>query len=955
MPSLLERLRDAVAPDFTVERELGRGGMGVVFLGQDTALDRPVAIKVLVPERATARAAERFVREARLLAKVRHPNIIPIYQVRENKGLFFYIMEYLEGETVAARLKRGPLSQAAVIRLGADLLRGLEATHEHRIVHRDVKPSNIFLLPDRAILGDFGIARASMDPDQTLTGAEGIVGTPRYMAPEQRVAGSRVDERTDLYSAGLVLYEALVGELPTLPGSSAPLRWSRLPRRLRAVLQRAVEGDPDRRWQNARSFRQALLHQPLVEVRVGALVLGLVAAIAIIGREPWGNELPPPPPRADLALLPFESPDTGRIGRTLARHAGDRLQWFGRWTFQPSSRTFAWADSIPEAERQDRASRELNVGLYVAGRVVSTPDGPALELTVRDSTGRALNLSPLRVAGSAEDVPAWGLAAADAIVGRAFPEHYQEWRELEPRGPADARAWDDYFKADSAFQQDAYDKAEQHYLRALARDSQFVQASLRLAIVRRLRRVPFEADLKTLYQQSGSELPEQHRQLIEALLEPDLVRRFARYRQAVTAFPRDATVRFIYADELFHRAPLVGIPLETALIEFGRLIQLHANLEQAPTYDHLLWGQLRLGLRTDADSSLRKRFRIPFSGEAEEARRRRFLQLAYDARFRPRIAGPKLWWVSNTADSVTLEGIQRYVRLGNAFDIPGAQLALGRSLAQRGRTPLARASGRRAQGLALMLLGRPGEALPHLEAALEGFGRPDSAVERAEWRVLPPVLGFPAVDSAARAWGRSRLQQLVRDPAQAPRAAWALAVDADAAEDTLGLATWTNVVATAAPGNRIATRLTLQLQAMQAAARAGPASGLKLSAPLLAYDSAGVIDDPFSRAVLHKKRSEWLLALGDSVWADRELLWYENSDSGIEGWIQRELQPGEVDAMVSGVMRLRRAQLAFARRDSARACPWVRRVSQLWSGAEPAFESLVRQVRELEERCGSGK
>src|SRR5712691_4207201 len=110
MPSLLEALQEAVAPAFTVECELGRGGMGVVFLGHDVALDRPVAIKVLKPELASQRAAERFLREARLLAKLSHPNVVPIHQVGEQSGLFYYIMDHVAGETVAQRLERGPMS-----------------------------------------------------------------------------------------------------------------------------------------------------------------------------------------------------------------------------------------------------------------------------------------------------------------------------------------------------------------------------------------------------------------------------------------------------------------------------------------------------------------------------------------------------------------------------------------------------------------------------------------------------------------------------------------------------------------------------------------------------------------------------------------------------------------------------------------------------------------------------
>jgi serine/threonine protein kinase len=949
MPSLLERLRDAVAPAFTVERKLGAGGMGVVFLGHDAALDRPVAIKVLRPEQATAHAAERFLREAKVLAQVRHPGVVPVYQVVEAKGLYFCIMEYLSGETVADRLRSGPLPVPDVLRLGADLLAGLQAVHALGIVHRDVKPSNIFLLPDRTVLADFGIAQPARDSE--LTGSEEIVGTIRYMPPEQ-LARSRVDRRADLYSAAVVLCEALIGELPAVPttyGDSMP--WAKVPMRFRSTLRRALQANPEFRWSDAASFRKALLARPLVDLRRGGLGVGAVGALALGA---WallgaGPQIVLPP--ADLAVLPFESFTDARSGDQLARFTADRLNWFGRWRLQPTGLTFAWAADVPVAEREDRAARGLKAAHYVVGRIVPGPGAATLELTIRDSAGSALNITPIRVWGTSEDMPSWGRDAADSIATRIFPRFADEFRELGRHAMADAKAYEEYFRGEEAFQRDAYEEAERYYLRALDRDSGFVEASLRLAIVRRFRRFPFEADLKTLYERSAHDLPPQHRLLIEALLEPDLTRRFERYRSVVAEFPRDATVRFVYADELFHRAPLVGIPLDTALAELTRLIKLHPHLEQAPAYDHLLWGYLRLGRQTDADASLRRRLDIAHPAEADEERqRRRFLQLARDARFGSVTAGFKLWWLSVFPDSATLDAIQRYAPLGNAFELPETQLALGRILADKGESPSARAGGHRAQGLALMLLGRPREALAYLDAAIRLTAAPDSAIERAEWRVLPVALGFPAGDGSASVWGRSRLEALASAPVPSARAAWALAVDA-ASRGDVTLSRWMPIVAAASGRERGAGRLMRLLEAIAVANRGHPDSALTLSAPLLAYDSAGAAEDPFSRAVLHFRRADWSLALGDSSAADRELLWYENSDAGIEGWIQRTLQPGEVDAMLSAIARLRRARLALARSDTAAACAWHRRLLELWRDAEPAFAPLVKDSRELVRQC----
>lgn len=155
---LLERLRKTLGPDYEVERELAGGGMGIVFVGRQRRLNRRVAIKVLRPELATAVALERFLAEGRALGALDHPNIVKVYHAGEEEGLLYFVMEFVEGETLAARLERGPLPPEEVFRLAGDLLAALGAAHARNIIHRDVKPANIFLKPGRAVLGDFGIA-----------------------------------------------------------------------------------------------------------------------------------------------------------------------------------------------------------------------------------------------------------------------------------------------------------------------------------------------------------------------------------------------------------------------------------------------------------------------------------------------------------------------------------------------------------------------------------------------------------------------------------------------------------------------------------------------------------------------------------------------------------------------------------------------------------------------------
>src|SRR3970040_1817577 len=204
MAAVLERLRVALAPDYELERELGGGGMGVGFLGRDPALDRRVAIKVIRPELATARATERFLREAKLLAQLKHPNIMPVHRAGEAGGFAYYVMDYCEGETLEDHFGRGRLAREEAVRIGRELLNGLDAVHRAGLIHRDVKPSNVLLVDRRAVLGDFGRARTADVGTRAPTQPGGCVGTPGYTPREQGLGGA-VTPRAALYALGMLL------------------------------------------------------------------------------------------------------------------------------------------------------------------------------------------------------------------------------------------------------------------------------------------------------------------------------------------------------------------------------------------------------------------------------------------------------------------------------------------------------------------------------------------------------------------------------------------------------------------------------------------------------------------------------------------------------------------------------------------------------------------------------
>jgi hypothetical protein len=299
---LRARLESAIGFQYRIERLLGRGGMGAVYLAHELALDRPVAIKVLPPESDAPERRERFRREARLAARLTHPNIVPLHTFGEVGGLAYFVMGYVPGESLGARIKHrgrlGPEEARSVLHQVAD---ALDYAHRQGVVHRDIKPDNVLVDAEtgRPMLTDFGIAKAPQAGTMlTVTGH--LVGTPHYMSPEQASGRQDLDGRSDLYSLGVMGYVMLSGRLPfegSTPSDVLLQHLSREPVALRTLapdvpptlagaITRCLAKDPGRRWPDAASLRAALAppedsedeSQEVRSLRAGALTL-VVAAL----------------------------------------------------------------------------------------------------------------------------------------------------------------------------------------------------------------------------------------------------------------------------------------------------------------------------------------------------------------------------------------------------------------------------------------------------------------------------------------------------------------------------------------------------------------------------------------------------------------------------------------------------------------------------------------------------
>jgi Tol biopolymer transport system component len=359
---------------------LGAGGMGEVYRARDTRLDRTVAVKVLAPVASgSADRKQRFEREARALSSFSHPHICALYDVGAHDGTDYLVMEYLDGETLAERLTRGPLPFDLLLGYAVQIADALDQAHEHRLTHRDLKPGNVMLTRGGAKLLDFGLAKAlphapdSSEPtakNQTLTETGGIVGTCQYVSPEQ-LQGKEADARSDIFAFGAVLYEAVTGK-PAFPGegqiavASAILEKepaaleSLRPPLFERVVRMCLAKDPAARWQSARDLKRQLewisegVGQETRAVRAGrmhamawALALGSIALLAALlvgrGRAPdvgpahRTSVLPPP----GVSFEPFHfalSPD------------GQRLAFIG---IGPEGQTSLWIRSLDQPVAQE--------------------------------------------------------------------------------------------------------------------------------------------------------------------------------------------------------------------------------------------------------------------------------------------------------------------------------------------------------------------------------------------------------------------------------------------------------------------------------------------------------------------------------------------------------------------------------------------------------------------------
>jgi serine/threonine-protein kinase len=267
MADQFERLKAALSGRYQLERELGAGGMATVYLAEDPKHHRKVAVKVLRAELAGALGPDRFNREIEIAAQLQHPHIVPVYDSGEVDGFLYYVMPLVDGESLRARIKRdGPLPVHEAIRILREVVDALAYAHQRGVVHRDIKPDNVMLSGRHAAVTDFGVAKAvSAAGSETLTTVGVSLGTPTYMAPEQAVGESDIDNRADIYALGAVAYELLTGAPPFEKATAQAMLSAHvlekpvdittkrpgIPPGLGSMIMRCLEKDREDRWKTA--------------------------------------------------------------------------------------------------------------------------------------------------------------------------------------------------------------------------------------------------------------------------------------------------------------------------------------------------------------------------------------------------------------------------------------------------------------------------------------------------------------------------------------------------------------------------------------------------------------------------------------------------------------------------------------------------------------------------------
>jgi serine/threonine protein kinase/tetratricopeptide (TPR) repeat protein len=527
MPVSVEAANAAFAGRYVVERELGRGGFAVVYLARDVRHNRQVAIKVLDPDLTQGSAKDRFHREISVTSKLSHPNILPLFDSGEAAGLLYYVMPFASGESLRARLDReGSLPIDEAVRICCEILDGLAHAHENNVLHRDLKPDNILIESGRAMVADFGIARALGTSEEIgITKTGFAVGTAGYMSPEQ-ASGGRLDVRSDIYAVGCILYEMIAGETPItgptpqailgriLAGDIRSLRPVRhaVSEELDATVQRSLATSPVDRFPSAAAFRAELeSHRSGANLRptratiirtsaitparrrIAAIVIPILllagGAIAFASYRAATNR---DASLRGIAVMPLRvlgadadlSESLADLLSTTLEGTPD-MRVVDPWSlWRPLRATPSGPVTSPDPERANDLSRRFGARYFVLGSVSEASRHLTLTLRMYRVGDAAQIGGGISIVGSSDSVNALAQRAAVALITRISDGAAPAAGTMDRPLTENADALKAYLEARLAMRRGLLDKAETAINRALALDTTFAVAAMDAIVIK---------------------------------------------------------------------------------------------------------------------------------------------------------------------------------------------------------------------------------------------------------------------------------------------------------------------------------------------------------------------------------------------------------------------------------------------------------------------------------------
>jgi eukaryotic-like serine/threonine-protein kinase len=463
---------------YQITGTLGEGGMGIVYAAWDDRLNRAVALKTIRANVSDPSATERLRREARAAARVNHPNICQLYDVGSDEGQFYIAMELLEGEPLATRMAEGPIPLKDAVSIALTTLSALEALHNHGLIHRDLKPSNIFLTPHGVKLLDFGLARPLDEEDVRLTVPGMLLGTPRYLAPEQ-LTGQAADVRSDVFAAGVVLYEMITGQ-PAFNGRTIP-----------EVVHAVVYDHPPALGGSAtvasvdRIVHKAIAKKPQDRYRTAAGMADDLRAALLTADS--GTIAPPPRPMTRLIVLPFRmlrpDPDIDFLAFSLSDALTTSLSGLDSLLVRSSLTASRFAK---EAVDLDTLASKADVDAVLTGTLLRAEEQLRVTAQLAEVPGGAVRWSDQIVVRLGDIFQLQDTLTSRIVDSLAVPLSAHDRQRLRRDVPASAKAYEFYLRANQlAYQAQNWTVARDLYQQCLEEDPRFAPAWARLARIYR--------------------------------------------------------------------------------------------------------------------------------------------------------------------------------------------------------------------------------------------------------------------------------------------------------------------------------------------------------------------------------------------------------------------------------------------------------------------------------------